>query len=283
MNNGRVQNSVVAHSNTSRYLGTFRIPTLSLGFVSCLAFACSAGSGGTVASNISAGGTTTASAGGSGGSSPGFVITDASTNRGGAGNFATDGEVVPCTNGDDCVCPTLSVAVVGKPGVWGDASDTAFQNWLNSSSAGTARVDNFLTKPALTSSFLAAYNVIIFAGLGDDSNNGPWWTFSATEVTAFQDWIETKGGGVISLAGYSGDNNEINAKNSLLAFTGIAYQQDNTSPPCAIKDANNNSMCYRCGNPYQITDFNRDDPFISKIGLGVTMVGMDGGDRKSVV
>jgi hypothetical protein len=134
-------------------------------------------------------------------------------------------QVVGCDGGDGCVCPTLNVAVVGKPGVWGDGSDTAFQDWLNSSSAGTAKVDDYPAKPTFTADFLAGYNLIILAGLGDNSNNGPWWTFSASEVAAFQDWIENKGGGVISLSGYSNDTNEAAAKNALLAFSGISYGQ----------------------------------------------------------
>jgi len=250
---------------------------LAMASVSFVAIACSATSGGTPASKMNAdshaGGSTASSGAGGSTASPGFVISDASTSRGGATLTSGDGDVVPCTNGDDCVCPTLSVAVIGKPGVWGDASDTAFQNWLNSSSAGTAKVDNYLTKPGLTQDFLAGYNVIIFQGLGDDSNNGPWWTFSAAEVTAFQDWIENKGGGVISLSGYSSDSNEINAKNALLAFSGIQYNKENISPPCAI------AMCpYRCGNPYQITEWIRNDAVIANLSLGVTMVGMDGGN-----
>ena len=181
-------------------------------------------------------------------------------------------QVVGCDGGDGCVCPTLKVAVVGTPGVWGDSSDTAFQDWLNSNSAGTSKADNYLNKPMFTPDFLAGYNLIILAGLGDNSNNGPWWTFSASEVAAFQDWIENMGGGVISLSGYSNDNNEISAKNALLAFSGISYDQSINSPPCAV------AMCpYRCGNPYQITEWNRNDPVIEKLSLGVKMIGIDGG------
>ena len=186
-------------------------------------------------------------------------------------------QVVGCDGGDGCVCPTLNVAVVGKPGVWGDGSDTAFQDWLNSSSAGTAKVDDYPAKPTFTADFLAGYNLIILAGLGDNSNNGPWWTFSASEVAAFQDWIENQGGGVISLSGYSNDNNEISAKNALLAFSGISYGQDCISPACSIVDAQNNKMCYRCGNPYQLTEWNRSDPVIENLSFGVTMIGIDGG------
>jgi hypothetical protein len=186
-------------------------------------------------------------------------------------------QVEGCDGGDGCVCPTLKVALLGTPGVWGDGSQTAFQDWLKSSSAGTAKVDDYLAKPTFTADFLAGYNLIILAGLGDNSNSGPWWTFSASEVAVFQDWIENKGGGVISLSGYSNDTNEGAAKNDLLAFSGISYGQDCISPACSIVDAQNNKMCYRCGNPYQLTEWNRSDPVIENLSFGVTMIGIDGG------
>jgi hypothetical protein len=208
--------------------------------------------------------------GGSGGSGVSLTLPPASD--GSATTSSNDGEAA-CSDGDACVCSTLQVAVVGTPGIWGSGSDSAFQDWLNSNSAGTAKVVNYLKQPAFTPEFLAGYNLLILAGLGDNSNSGPWWTFSASEVAAFQDWIENKGGGVISLAGYSGDDQEISAKNALLAFSGISYDQPNISPPCAI------SKChYECGNPAgQITEFNRTDPVIANLSAGVTMVGMDGG------
>jgi hypothetical protein len=222
------------------------------------------------------GGTGTTSASSQGGTG-GSILTVPSSTSSHTPTNSHDAAIVECTDGGDCVCPTLSVAVVGKPGVWGDSSDTAFQNWLNSSSAGTAKVDNYLDKPAFTADFLTKYNVIILASLGDHSANGPWWTFSASEITAFQDWIENQGGGVIALSGYSSDNNEINAKNALLAFSGIAYQQQNISPACIIEDAQKNKLCYRCGNPYQIAEWNRTDPVVANLGRDVTMIGMDGG------
>ncbi|MGD0835182.1 MAG: hypothetical protein ABSB49_00890 [Polyangia bacterium] len=205
-----------------------------------------------------------------------IAVPDAASS-GGASGSAQDGEVVACTDGSNCTCPTLAIAVVGTKGDWdfGGGGDTAFQDWLTSSSVGTAKVDNYLTRSSFTftADFLGQYNLIILAGLGDDSNTGPWWTFSADEVAAFQDWIENKGGGVISLSGYSGDNGEVTGKNALLAFSGIAYQAEEPATPCAI------SMCsYQCGNPSgQIVDFNRTDPVVANLGLGVTMIGIDGG------
>jgi hypothetical protein len=102
--------------------------------------------------------------------------------------------------------PPFKLAVLGKPGKWGanpnGDPDTAFQDWLNSSSVGATRVDNFTARATLTSDFLNNYNVIILASLSDDSNVGPWWTYSDAEVAAFQAWVQN-GGGVIALTGYS--------------------------------------------------------------------------------
>jgi len=98
----------------------------------------------------------------------------------GAGKFTSDaseGETVGCDGGDACMCPPFKLAVIGKPGKWGanpgGDPDAALQNWLNSSSAGTAEVDNISNRTTLTPELLAKYNVIILAGLADDSNNGP--------------------------------------------------------------------------------------------------------------
>ena len=185
-------------------------------------------------------------------------------------------QVVGCDGGDACVCPTLSVAVVGNRGMWGDNSDTAFRDWLNSNSASTAKVNTYQVKPTFTADFLSKYTLVILAGLADDSNNGPWWTFSAAEIAAFRDWIENKGGGVISLSGYSDNDTEISAKNALLAFSGIAYQDQIISPACALLDANKNKMCYRCGNPYQITEWASGDPVTANLSRGVSMIGVEG-------
>jgi hypothetical protein len=102
-----------------------------------------------------------------------------------------------------CRWPSWNAGHLGLQ--FGANSNTAFQDWLNSSSAGTALVNNFTTKLTLTADFLAQYNVIILSGLGDDSNVGPWWTFDLAEIAAFEDWIANKGGGVIALSGFSSD------------------------------------------------------------------------------
>ena len=192
---------------------------------------------------------------------------------GGASGATT--EVVPCTDGDNCTCSALTVAVIGKPGKWGanpaGDSDTALQEWLNSSSAGTAKADNYTTRHTLTPDFLAPYNVIILASLSDDSNTGPFWTFDSSEVAAVQDWVESKGGGLITLTGYSGDGREVNAPNQLIAFSGISYNMDGVYAPYLDW-----RVC-GCAHSNPLSDWNRTDPVIANLSNNITWVGLDNG------
>jgi hypothetical protein len=261
----------------------------SLGLLVALALGtqlgCSANEGSGLVGKSSGG--TSAGTSGSGGTSAAQTASSPSTNGGAqgidvsaGGSAGSTGEAVECTEGEDCNCPTLAVAVIGKAGKWGantgKDSDTAFQDWLNSSSAGTAKVDNFTEKPTLTSEFLAPYNVVVLAALGDDSNVGPFWKFDAAEVAALQDWVEVQGGGVITLSGYAGDPGEIVPVNQLLTFSGISYNSDGISPDCAIVDATNNQYCW-CGGSQPLAEFNRTDPFVSNLANSVTWVGIQNG------
>ncbi len=192
---------------------------------------------------------------------------------GGASGGTT--EIVPCTDGEGCDCSELSVAVIGKPGKWGadpnGDSDTALQEWLNSSSAGTAKADNYTNKPTLTPDFLAPYGVIILASLSDDSLTGPFWTFDDSEVAAMQDWVENKGGGLITLTSYTGDGREVNPTNQLIAFSGISYNMDGIYATC---------MDWRacgCAHSNTLSTFNRTDPVIANLSNNVTWVGLDNG------
>jgi uncharacterized membrane protein len=172
--------------------------------------------------------------------------------------------------------------VIGNPGQYGSGnnSDTAFKDWLNSNSAGTARVDTFTTKPTLTAGFLAGYNVIIFTGLANDSrngDNGAWWTFdAATEIPAFQQWV-TNGGGVITISGMSGNAHEVDPDNALLAFTGISYRTNMVTPPCTLLTASGADGCVNCTGSEPITDFSATDPIVEKLSMGITKVGIDWG------
>lgn len=232
----------------------------------------------------STGGPNSTGSGGAGGRSSGVgstgtggvttVTIDTSVVLSAGGTPGGNTEAVPCTDGVGCTCSTLSVAVIGKPGKWGanpnGDSDTALQEWLNSSSAGTAKADNYTTRITLTPDFLAHYNVIILASLSDNSNTGLFWTFDASEVAAFQDWVVNKGGGVITMTGYSGDGSEINAPNQLIAFSGISYNSDGIY-------ASYSWPVSGCAGSNPISDWIKTDPVIAKLSNNITWVGLDNG------
>ena len=229
---------------------------------------------------VSAGGGnggTTGGAGGQGTSGAGgtipITISTTPTDTPSGVDAEVTSQMVGCDGGDGCTCAPLSVAVLGKPGKWGanpaGDPDTALQDWLNSSSAGTARADNFTNRVTLTPDFLATYNVIILASLSDDSKIGPWWTYSADEIAAFQTWIEN-GGGVISLTGYS-SNNEMAPDNQLIGFSGITYNNDEVWGTCTDW-----AIC-NCTGSLTLSDWIRTDPVIANLSTGVTLVGYQNG------
>ena len=230
---------------------------------------------GSTQAGVSGAGASPSSAGSAG--AGGLLLTIDPSTASSSFDASADGpfQLVPCTDGPGCNCSTLSVAVIGKPGKWGanpnGDSDTALQDWLNSSSAGTAKVDNFTARPTLTPDFLAPYNVIILASLSDDSLTGPFWVFDSSEVAAFADWVQNKGGGVITLTSYSGDGREINAPNQLLAFSGISYNNDGIYATCADWRVCGCAVCNT------LSDWNRTDPVIANLSNNLTWVGLDNG------
>jgi hypothetical protein len=218
--------------------------------------------------------------GGTGGPGP--------SGAGGAFNFSADAAIpasgstdatvtsqVACEGGGDgCVCPPLNVAVLGKPGKWGanpaGDPDTALQEWLTSSSAGTARVDNFPKRTTLTDDFLATYNVIILASQSEDSNIGPFWSYTTAEIAAFRAWVEN-GGGVVAMIGYAGDPGEITPVNQLIGFSGVTHNNEGVWGPTG------DARIYNCNQSNPLSSWNRSDPVIANLSTGVTAIGFTNG------
>jgi hypothetical protein len=157
-----------------------------------------------------------------------------------AGTVADGGHPTRCDDAGNCSC--IAIASIGHEGVWGPCSSDntlAFQNWLNTQS--TAHVDNYdKTKPTLTPTFLAQYDVIILQWMvanGQQNNDGAPWVFSSDEVAALKDWV-TKGGGLVALSGYQCEDptciQDIVATNQLLSFTDIQFDRDVVLSPAAV-------------------------------------------------
>lgn len=116
-----------------------------------------------------------------------------------------------------CVCIKLAswgaLGAYGAEGGTGEGLD-AIVAWLNENSTGQA--DYFATKPAITAESLGAYDVVLVQDIST------WAPFTPDEKAAFEAWVRA-GGGVISLNGYSANNNEMSNVNDLLGFSGLSY------------------------------------------------------------
>jgi hypothetical protein len=123
------------------------------------------------------------------------------------------------------------------PGMDGTDAITAY---LNENSSGEA--DYFASKPPINAESLAVYDVIILQDLSG------WPAFTPDEMTAFDSWVRT-GGGVISLNGYSADDNEMKNVNMLLAFTGMSYNIGSDTAGTAAANANPCAYCYGSSVP----------------------------------
>ena len=191
---------------------------------------------------------------------------------GGAQGMDPDSGMV-CDNTGKCTC--INIAEFGKTGTFGAGQGdgtTAFQQWLNSKS--TAQVDVYDTRTTITPDLLSKYQVIILQDLTNVvaySQQSDYWTYTADEVAAVSDWVQNKGGAIISLTGYFSDNAyEIVPTNQLLAFSGISYNGDdiieasdcptNTSP-----SAHNSQTCYCWGNSIPITAWNTSEQMTQDI------------------
>ncbi|HYQ01853.1 MAG TPA: hypothetical protein VER96_24435 [Polyangiaceae bacterium] len=209
---------------------------------SCLLLA-SACSGNSDGSNVNSGNNGSGATGNTGtgaGNSAGISL-----NVGTGNNTGSDSDAGPGTGGGTDLC---NGATLGVKGTWG-AGDV-FASWLSSrsNSGATALADQTLT-PTLLSSF----QVII---VEDVSHNHP---YSADEVKALSDWVG-KGGGLMTLIGYSANSTEVDNVNRLLAPFSISYGTDHILP----KGAGNSTVPITMWNPHAID-------------AGVTAVGVDNG------
>lgn len=139
-------------------------------------------------------------------------------------------------------------ATLGVKGTWG-AGDV-FASWLSSRSNSGASA---LVDQTLTPDLLANYQVIIAQ---DVSHNHQ---YSDSEVRALSDWVN-KGGGFMTLTGYSQDSTEVDNVNRLLAPFSMSYGTDHILP----KGNGNSTVPITMWNPHPID-------------AGVTAVGVDNG------
>ena len=177
--------------------------------------------------------------------------------------------------GNFLCCPTpLSILSLGQPAKYGAGSGstdntTAFQDFMNGNTNGTAKMQMITSFTHITDLDLSKYDVIILQSLMNDVYNSTTWSYSSADVAALQAWVTNKGGAIIAMSGYSGQTTEVNPLNQLLAPFGISYGTDDTfvendcpNPP---------SLCYCAYGSIPFESWTSDVPEITnnvrKVGV----------------
>jgi len=197
-------------------------------------------------------------------------------------NTSTDGSggTAPrdprCDDQGNCSC--INIGMIGRNGTYGavpgEDSNSALVAWLNENSSAAAQ--SHLTKPTLTTEFLADYDVLILQALetpnppGADGMEvlGTQWQFSADESAALEAWVRA-GGGIIALTGYGRFPEEAAPSNALLAFSGLQYAGLTGSGDTAIEGSCPNECCYCYGASIPSTGWIATHP----ISANLTAVG----------
>ena len=229
----------------------------------------SAGNGGTVGSggtsgNAPAGGASVVASGGNGGAGPnvgGMAATGGvsagASNSGGSPAIGertgAGGASLRCNDAGQCSC--LHIAEIGRTGSFGTVSGqsgtTFMQQWLNSTS--TAQVDVLDQRVVLTPELLSNYDILILQDLTNVvayGAPGDYWTYTASEIAAVSDWVQTRGGSIMTLSGYFSDTAfEITPTNQLLQFSAISYNADDILGQTSCSD----NLCYCYGNAIPIS------------------------------
>lgn len=179
----------------------------------------------------------------------------------GGGGPITDCEIVDGVE----VCTCFKLITWGALGTFGavpgqDGQD-AITKWLNDNSSGEASYT--ATKPVITADYLAPYKVLIIQDVS------AWGAFTPEEKAVVQDWVRTKGGGIISLNGYSANGSEMANVNDLLSFTGMSYVAASDTSNEADRTAALGASCQDCfGNSVPQAGWSAHP-----IGLNVDQVG----------
>jgi len=215
---------------------------LALSFFAALQ-SCSAGGGSSNAAGVTQGGPGQApvlpSPGKGGSVSPGdapFMIDDQSLvdvngkPRNVGSESACDGVdenmngiVDDVDKGHDGLCDCLHIGFLGELASDAGNATGAFESWLNARSDIPVR--HVGANDKITPEVLADLQVIVIGNLRQRGSSG----FSTAEIDAFRQWLEN-GGGVISLAGYTANANDMIPTVALMQPTGLSYDYQGRGP-----------------------------------------------------
>lgn len=123
--------------------------------------------------------------------------------------------------GKDGLCDCIHIGFFGEISSDAGMKTASFEAWLVARS-GQVPIKHLAANETLTADWLASLQVLIVGGMQDRAAAGG--KFTAEEVAAFDDWVQNRGGGVITLSGYTASSDDARPTNELLVNTGLSYQ-----------------------------------------------------------
>jgi hypothetical protein len=166
--------------------------------------------GGSGGSSAGAAGAAGSAEGGAAGSSSGCVPTTAKETECNGLDDDCNGKIDDVDAGGDGVCDCLRIGIIGLPG---SNPSSNFQSWLEALGTTVQRV-NKVPDEAFDAALLASFDVAVFDRLVRP--------YTDEEATALATWV-SKGGGFVTMTGYTGSPAPDFYPNVLLAPYGLAY------------------------------------------------------------
>lgn len=126
--------------------------------------------------------------------------------------------------GRDGLCDCLRIGFLGALASDAGNQTGAFEAWLEERS--DVPVTHIGARETLTAELLSDLQVLIIGNVAERGDAG----YPAPEVEALRQWIDTEGGGLMSLAGYTARETDVVPTTSLLAPLGLGYDYQGRGP-----------------------------------------------------
>ncbi len=119
--------------------------------------------------------------------------------------------------GNDGLCDCLNIAFLGELASDAGNATGAFEDWLEARSE--VPVSHIAATDTLTEDTFASLQVVVIGNMTARVGT----PYSPAELAALESFIKVRGGGVMSLGGYTATESHMAPTNELLSVTGLGY------------------------------------------------------------
>lgn len=126
--------------------------------------------------------------------------------------------------GNDGLCDCLNIAFLGELASNAGDATGAFEDWLEARS--DIPVTHIGARDELAPETFSSLQVVIVGNMTERVGN----PYSSAELASLESFVTERGGGVMSLAGYTANETAMEPTVELMGFTGMGYAYQGTGP-----------------------------------------------------